>query len=127
MIFRENLPPRCPPNDALHVEETRTFYRLVKGIPPDDTDFQSRWQERPDLRPNWMSKGEECDAKGLSVFDNPAAANSMTKYPDHRNKVVRGVEVTPQSGPIKQGRSSHYTWWPYRDYNILDHDHGQPP
>ena len=73
------------------------------------------------MRRKWRGTGEECKAKGVSIFDNPSAARSMTKYPDHRNKVVTKVEVTPQSGPVKQGKSSHYTWWPYRDHNILAH------
>ena len=53
MLYREELPENCPPKEAAPLEETTTFYRLVKTIPPREEDFDSRWEERPDMREQW--------------------------------------------------------------------------
>lgn len=123
MIFRETLPPGCPPREALHLEGTKVFYRLVRTIPPSDCDFHSRWREKPEQRGNWRRQGEECKVKGLSIFKRAKSAQYATKYPDLQDRVVCRVEVTPRSGPVTQGGSSHRTWWPYKDFDILSQYH----
>ena len=119
MVYREDLPEDCPPEEAVPLEQPATFYRLVKALPPKENDFDSRWKERPDLRDRWEKREQVCDAKGVSLFDTAEAAQKRTKYPDQSHKIVCEVNVTPQCGPIKQGTSHHYTWWPLRDCNIL--------
>ena len=63
---------------------------------------------------------DECIGRGVSIFDTFNAAARMTKYKEHADKVVCKVHVTPESGVIlKTGSARHYTWWPFRDHDIL--------
>lgn len=120
MTYREDLPKEeCPPDTAEPVEETTTFFRLVGQYPPADADFDSVWRLHPE-RHGTLRKNE-CKAKGVSVFDTPEAAEEMaTKYEEHSQKVVCEVNITPDSGPVEEGRSNHYTWWPLIDCNPID-------
>ena len=127
MVYRESLPGDCPPEEAASLEQITTFYRLVKALPPNENDFDSRWQERPDLREKWEREDKVCEAKGVSLFTTPESAWAITKWEEHRNKMVCQVNVTPQCGPAKQTSSNHYAWWPLRDCNVLDLCPGYTP
>ena len=55
------------------------------------------------------------------MFDTPEAAQEMTtRHDDLSQKIVCEVNITPDSGPIEEGRSNHYTWWPLRDCKPID-------
>ena len=119
MIYREDLPEKCPPENAVPLVRTTTFYRLVEVFPPTERDFDSIWSLRPNRREDLGRQRKECEAKGLSLFDNPAEAHTRTNSPEHAHKMVCEVNVTPQCGPVIQGRSHHFTWWPLTECNVL--------
>ena len=127
MPYREELPENCPPDEAAPLEHTTTFYRLVKTIPPSEEAFDSRWEERSDMREQWEREKKVCDVKGVSLFDTAEAARTRTRLREHSQKIVCAVRVTPQCGPIKQGTSHHHTWWPLRNCKILALCQGYTP
>ena len=119
MTYREDLPKDCPPDTAKATQETTTFFRLVDQYPPVDRNFDSIWELHPER--HGRLRKDECRAKGLSVFDTPEAAQEMAvKYVEHSQKFVCEVNIYPDSGPIEEGYSHHYTWWPLRDCHPID-------
>ena len=116
MLYREPLPDDCPPDAAEEIDAPRTVYRLVRNNPPSDDDFRSQRAEKPTARFNVS----ECRARGLSVFAERRVAERLAKKPNLTGSVICQVTLTPGAGRIKQtGGRSHYTWWPYKDYDIL--------
>ena len=72
-IYRDELPPGCPPEGQGLTKEITTetiCYRLVRNDPPTDEDFRSQRT----LEPNRDFGVSECRAKGLSVFRQPGDA-----------------------------------------------------
>ena len=116
MLYREPLPDDCPPNDAEEIDAARFVYRLVRNNPPTDGDFRSQRAERPTARFNVS----ECRARGLSVFADRRVAERIAKKPNLAGSAISQVVLTTGAGRIKRtGGRSHYTWWPYKDYDIL--------
>jgi hypothetical protein len=64
MIYREPLPPDCPPDEAAEIAAERIVFRLVRGSPPRQEDFRSQRAERPAT----VYKISECLIRGLSVY-----------------------------------------------------------
>lgn len=116
MQYREQLPPDCPPDDAEEITAEMTVFRLVRGNPPRDGDFRSQRAERPRA-----SFGvTECQARGLSVFAVLEDARTLCKLPKMRNRLVCRVQLNFGAGSIQQtGKKSHYTWWPFAEFDIL--------
>ena len=119
MTYREPLPEGCPPESAEEIIAPRVVYRLVRNSPPTDDDFRSQRAEKPGVR----FTVSECRARGVSVFANRLDAEKQTK----RRRRLRGLAVfqltlVAGAGRIKKTGdedSSHHTWWPYADYDIL--------
>lgn len=117
MKFREKLPENCPPDSAAEIQETGCVFRLVRSLPPTESDFQSQRTENPD-RP--FSGVSECQACGLSVFLQRSDAEKKLKLPKMRGRKVCRVALGAGAGYIdKTGRASHHTWWPLAKYDIL--------
>ena len=117
MRYREDLPPGCPPPQAVPLTAPSTFYRLVNGYPPAEPDFDSVWREQPERR----ARLDPCRSRGLSLFTSADEAIKRTSYPTLRGKVVCAVWLTPDAGPLLMTARHHYTWWPLRDYDIITH------
>ena len=115
MAYSEDLPEGCPPDEAK--PQARRLYRLIQTFPPSDSDFDSHWMERPDKREGW--EDIECQAKGVSLFISSRAALQKAKRQGMSCTQVCEVNLTPESGPIKQTSNIHFTWWPLKDCNIL--------
>ena len=117
MTYRETLPEGCPPDDAEEITAHRAVYRLVRNNPPTDGDFQSQRAENP----HRLFRGvTECQSRGLSVFADQRDAERQTEIPRLKGLAVCRVDLAAGAGRIqKTGGSSHYTWWPYADYDIL--------
>lgn len=115
MEYREDLPDGCPPDTAK--PQTRRLYRLIQSFPPSESDFNSQWREREDKREEW--KDTECKAKGLSLFISPRVARQKAAKKRMSRRDVCVVNLTPDSGPVKQTSNVHFTWWPLKDCNIL--------
>lgn len=117
-MFREPLPLGCPPVEAEQITEPRIVYRIVQGDPPTDDDFWSQQATSPDK----LFRGvTECQARGLSVFDDLRQARSLLATPRFRGCFVCQVCLTVGSGYIQRtGRRNHFTWWPFAEYAILE-------
>ena len=118
MTYRDPLPDGCPPNEAELISEAKKVFRLVKQIPPSIGDFQSQRKEKP----NKTFSVSECQACGLSVFADRKDISRARKLTLFRGHHICQVELTEGAGCMqKTGGSSHHTWWPFRDYDILAH------
>ena len=116
--YRENLPERCPPEDAEEVREELHLYRLVESNPASDDDFRSQRAMYPDKRFHI----DECLAHGLSVWTSQTQAENVRRLPKLRDKQVCRVRLCPGAGRIKQTfKPEHRTWWPFRQFDILAH------
>lgn len=116
MAYRESLPDGCPPEEAEEIVASRIVYRLVRNAPPSCDDFRSQRAENP-----WGNFNvSECQARGLSVFENSSDAARLTRKGNLRGRIICRVTLAPGAGRVqKTGSRSHYTWWPVADYDIL--------
>ena len=116
-MFREQLPPGCPPSGAERVSDSRYVFRSVKWNPPRNCDFDSLQAKQPD---RYFGRGE-CRARGLSVFTSQSEAEKLLKLPLHKGEHLCLVELDVGAGFIQRTgqRKSHHTWWPLANYNIL--------
>lgn len=118
MIYREELPPDCPPAAAETIVAPRRVYRIVRTNPPTQEDFRSQRAEHPKRRFSL----DECHVRGVSVFGQADdARRQVAKLGKFRGSTVCGVDLTEGAGVIlKTGKRSHHTWWPLADFNILN-------
>ena len=115
-MFRESLPPDCPPDDAEVVSSGLVVYRLVAKATPTEGDFDSERAKYPNKKFNT----DECHALGVSVFTDCQDAGRILKLPLHIGERICSVLLEQDSGYIHpNGRYSHNTWWPLADYDIL--------
>lgn len=116
MTWYEDLPPLCPPADA--VPAKGRFYRIAKGNPVENSDFFSQRK----LQPNKVFRGlgvDECIARAISLFADKSDADRRLKLPKFRDANVAEVELEPKDGLMKQTFSmSHYSWWRSMDFNV---------
>jgi hypothetical protein len=107
----DGTPKNCPPTDAAPADGL--YFRVVKNIPPDETDF-SRWIDEP----HNLGKPLICNSCGVSLFSTEEGArkiierfpNRWKKEPNHG--VVLG-RLIPEHGVIKQTGidSTHHDLW----------------
>ena len=116
MTYREPLPEGCPPDEAEEIVAPRTVYRLVRNDPPTDNDFRSQRAEYP----TEQFSVSECRVRGVSVYANLRDVERQTRRPKLKGMAVCQVDLIAGAGRIKKtGGRSHFTWWPYADYDIL--------
>lgn len=114
--FREPLPPSCPPRTASAVVADRVVYRLIRATPPCNDDFRSLRA----LRPEGAWDLDECQVRGLSVFDNTDAAANVARLPRMKSRIICRVRLHDGAGFIKKTSGpGHHTWWPFAGYDIL--------
>jgi hypothetical protein len=118
MEWAEPLPEFCPPNDSRH-PSNEYFYRLIESDEPTLNDFHSHRHLWPDRK----FQTDECRARSVSIFNALEECKKVCRLPIHRNKKVVELNLTEDSGLIKQtGRNiSHYSWWRYKEFNPLNH------
>ena len=116
--WAETLPNDCPPEDAL-LPQNDNYYRLVKEIPPTDSDF---WSHRK-LYPSKPFNINECITRACSLINNLKRCNNLTKLPPHKDKKVVQIILPPESGLVKKtgARSSHFSWWRAKDFDVIQH------
>jgi len=117
MKYREELPIDCPPHDAEEVAVDMAVFRLVRDNPPTDEDFRSQRAEFP----NRGFPVDECTTRGLSVFSQEKEAKEkILKIHRLRNHLICHVKLKSGAGKIrKSSGSSHITWWPFANFDIL--------
>jgi hypothetical protein len=119
MLYRESLPPECPPDAAEEIKSERSVYRLVRTAPAGMDDFRSQRAEKPDA----VFRGvTECQACGLSVFAERSDCESLLKLRHLRGRCIAKMSLTTGAGKLQQTfQPSHHTWWPLADFDILGH------
>ena len=116
MIYREALPPRCPPEAAAEITADLEVFRVVKSDPPTELDFRSQRA----MHPAAVWEISECLACGLSVFAEKRDAQKLLKLPRLRGGMLASVRLSQGAGRIQQTfRPSHHTWWPFAEFDIL--------
>lgn len=117
-IYRQPLPENCPLEDAAEISSPRSVFRLVRNYPPRDGDFRSQRAENPGRE---FKNITECQARGLSVFTERRDAEERLKRPNLKGMLVCRVALDKGAGRIQHTarRTSHHTWWPLADYDIL--------
>ena len=116
MVYREPLPDGCPPEEAEDISGLRIVFRLVRHDPPANDDFKSQRAENPNRKFR-----SECHARGLSVHDDLKASEKIMKLPTQRGKRICRVRLSSGAGRIQKTfrNPSHYTWWPFSDFDIV--------
>lgn len=106
--WAEDLPPRCPPEDAVE-PDNNPFYRLVGNNPPQETDF---WSQRK-LYPEKTFHANECITRACSLLTSYERCLELSKLPVQQGKKIFKIVLPRHSGLIKKtGRDvAHYSWW----------------
>ena len=116
-LYREILPADCPPAAAEEIVDPRIVYWLVDGDPPGDADFDSWRVKNPGAQPRTAS---ECEARGLSVFSRIRDVRNLIELSGAKEARICQVVLDQGAGRIQKiGGRSHYTWWPWADFDIL--------
>ena len=85
MDWLEELPPLCPPSDAIPCNGH--YYRIANGNPAVDSDFFSQRKLQPDKV--FIGKGiDECIARAVSLFSDISDASRRLKLPKFRQANV---------------------------------------
>lgn len=117
-IYREPLPPGCPPAASEEIVGQRYVFRLVRSQPLTEAGFRSYRAEHP----HRAVRVSECRARGLSVYADRSDAETTLRLPAFRGRHICRVRLREGAGRIQQtGRGTHHTWWPLADYDILAH------
>ncbi len=113
--WAEELPPKCPPEDAFEPDDDSSFYRLVDNIPPQECDF---WSHRK-LYPSKKFKITECVTRSCSLISTFERCKELSKLPTQQNKKIIKIVLTAQAGLVKQTGKDvcHYSWWRAKKFN----------
>lgn len=120
LSFREHLPDGCPPISAQSISENTFVYRVLKGVNPEESDFDSQREQHPTKC--YPLAEEECAACGVSVWRTLEAARRLqARHKKFRHKSIAQVRLDFESGKIFQSESNpdHFTWWPFESSEIL--------
>jgi len=111
----EDLPPDCPPADAV-APQNDLFYRLVENVPPLDRDF---WSHRK-LYPS-KKYTSECIGRACSLISDLEGCFQVAKLPTQQNKRIVQLSLPPESGRVKKtGKNPwHYSWWRTRNFDPI--------
>jgi hypothetical protein len=107
-VWHEELPENCPPDDAT-VPNGEPHYRVVRTIPPEETDFASQRA----LMPSKSFGASECRARAVSLFLKRQNCFALLKFPTFRGWQVVKLELPPESGVCKltNPKTGHVAWW----------------
>jgi hypothetical protein len=114
--WAEPLPHNCPPDQA-QPPNGQEFFRLVKKIPLEKSDFYSHKKLYPDRRSR-----DQCIARGVSVFSDLTACKNAGKLPNlkHYTAIVK-IRPPLHSGLVLQtgAQPTHYSWWLSKNYDPI--------
>lgn len=116
MEWFEELPPSCPPSDAIDCKGT--YYRVSHGSPAESHDFFSQRL----LAPDKQFKGEgidECIVRAVSIFAELDDAKNLLKLPKFKNANIAELHLQEQDGRMKKTfKKSHYSLWRSKSFNV---------
>jgi hypothetical protein len=108
MNWHEEIPDNCPPNDS-ELPEGRTFYRLCKNIPADNSDFCSQLHDSPSRKFSGIST---CILRSVSIWDDKEKCIQLKKLKTQRNKVLGAIVLNDEDGLVKNTfKPNHYSCW----------------
>ncbi|MCF0188581.1 MAG: hypothetical protein HUK04_03725 [Bacteroidaceae bacterium] len=107
MQWFEELPHKCPPDDAQPANGE--YYRIANQDPAQSDDFFSQRK----LQPLKAFQGiDECTTMALFVFDDKQTALNLLKLPKFRNAHIVKVTLMPTDGMTKKTFGPHhFSWW----------------
>jgi hypothetical protein len=118
MQWAEDLPEDCPPQGAI-VPNGEVFYRIVKTIPPDESDFYSTKK----LGVKRRGAVDECVEMALSIFSTLDDCKSLKAIESFKNRLIVSFTLDKGCGLIKSTPSkafiSHYSWWLAAGFNPI--------
>jgi len=130
MIWFEQLPDGCPPEDAQPV--AGSVYRFVDNDPPQLEDFVS-WRKlnQSEPCPNGLT---ECQACGLSVFTTEeGVCTALRRKPFLRKKKTALAHLSSKLNlgvilktPARGTGNNHHTWWlssdtePWKEFQVVN-------
>ncbi len=92
------------------------MYRLVRTDPPNEMDFRSQRAEKL----NQHFTVPECIARGISVFSDQNVARDLLRLRSQRGKLICKLTLENGAGFIlKTGRPTHFTWWPFAEFDVV--------
>ncbi len=120
-VWYEELPEQCPPSDAFNPDRF-VCYRLCECIEPSDGDFLSHRVIFPDK----IFRVPECQARSISVFQNPEDLDRILKLAIHKHKAKVKIVLSQNDGvAIKTGKDSHFSWWRSRGFDLASATGGE--
>lgn len=117
MCWVEDLPPQCPPSDAVPPEGV--YYRAVSEN-CSENDFVPYARLYPKKK---YTGAMACISRALSIYTTIGECIDATKLPSLQKlgqTHIAKVTLTEDDGLVLKGRnkSSHYSWWRTRDFRI---------
>lgn len=113
MTFRENLPPRCPPGNAVDVAYEGAL-RFVRSSSVRIEDFLSEASKGVNRR------CDPCALASCSLFVNRSSRSfiATTRLPKFKNMRVAEINIPVGSGlSILNVESGHIDFWMYENYD----------
>lgn len=108
MKFSDDLPEKCPPDDAM--DASGIVYRIVKNDPPTAFDMQTHHES------GRLLTADPCLRCGLSVFREQSDAIHQRHLIPKLGKWIAKAQLTKELGMTKltKGKEpTHTTWWVY--------------
>lgn len=114
MNWFEELPPNCPPIDAISVND-KIFYRLCNNTPIVTDDFISLRHEYPERK---FANIAECLLRSITLWTTKNSCLDIKKFPVHKNKILGQITLIETDGVIKNTfGNTHYSWWRSNSFN----------
>lgn len=113
--YAEELPNKCPPEDASTAAIKRVF-RLCKNEQVSEADFRSLAQigrKKPD-----QHKASDCEWASCSMFATAEAALAI-KGLKRRHPWITQLSIPENAGKHKL-RGEHVDFWRFADFDVLD-------
>lgn len=111
-MYRSTLPSKCPPEKV--EEQNKVLYRLFV---PDN--LPESFKNHVELFPENDKYKINCDAYGISFFDNLSSIKAILQKENNIGKTIAKVEVKKEFGVLttKGNNRGHYTLWLYKSFN----------
>ena len=120
VVFKENLPPSCPPSTAIALSK-QILIRLVPANPATAKDFASYAA----LGRTCPAGSDPCKWASCSMFLETAPRENLIgllRLPNlRRMKFIARIAVEPSSGKAEVAqRTGHVSFWMYESYDPVD-------
>lgn len=116
MEWFEELPPSCPPLNA--VDCKGIYYRVSHEKPAESHDIFSQRLLAPDKQVK-REGIDECIVRAVSVFSELNDAKNLLKLPKFKKANIAELHLQEQDGKIKKTfKKSRYSWWKSKSFNV---------